>query len=317
MNTIGHFYNWIYGGSPAPAGNRADILYQPQMGRLGNREAFPPDLESKCVGWFKISWGTGIYLTENNLSWQRRFFPDDLNAALLLDVQKNEFTLYYQDSNVLKPTRNVQVFSRSPLHLRRDLNSFIDLLKTSIFSPACEDPPPVFNGLPDRESFMDRFEGLLFIDALRKEVNRNDEDQPQTFQDSISADEGKDCPLSGGETGTRDNPDLISPAVDARALIDPDQPEPQTTVNIYDSDSQAIEPAVKNMAHGQVAAASQPPGVQQQRPGLPNLHRSLDIQIADELRFEQAYEQVRRQLSVKLGELLYRAERARQYTSKY
>jgi len=283
-----------------------------------DKQVYPKNFAKKCVGSLHAHSNQGVYLSRQDLSIYKRFLNREGQIALVLDPPMKDYGIYYQHNGKMLASRNVHVFSNSKTSLNDSITCFINQLKTNNESKESMGEEEVLD--QDKKpfrTFLQRMEGLLFIDALTKETNKNKPIIAEAnTESSISmADESQ-------QTLFPENEEIpMSPETDVQIEISP----------FYEENVLPAQAELVDLPTDHILDLITDPQVDDGQPitldmivppykpddndiiadvidhkQLRNRGITIDIRVEDDLHFEQAFEQVYGKINAKLDELTNR-----------
>ncbi len=295
-----------------------------------DKQVFSNNIAKKCVGSFHVHSGQGVYLSRQDLSIYKQFLSGEGQIAIVLDPPRKDYGIYYQHNAKMLASRNVHVFSSSKDNLNDNITCFINQLKANSSKESISKEEVLDKDKKNNRTFLQRTEGLLFIDTLIKEINKSKQiiAEANTESSILMVDESQqnlfpkneEAPISPEndakivqpfyeETLLPAKAELIDfptdhilnlityPRVECEQKNTLDIIVPQYKLDDKDIISDVFETnQLKNK--GIIYAAWK---------DVQPIH-TFDIRVADDLHFEQAFEQVYGKINAKLDELMNRME---------
>jgi|GEM_PF-6718855 len=295
-----------------------------------DKQVFTNNFAKRCVGSFHAHSGQGVYLSRQDLSIYKRFSSGEGQIALVLDPPRNDYGIYYQHDAKMLASRNVHVFSNSKQNLNDNITCFINKIKANGSKVSIKKDEVLDQDRKPFPTFLQKMEGLLFIDALINETNKGKQIIAEAHMDlnTLMVNENQQILLLHNEE-TPNSPEtdmqavnpfyeetvpaqaelvvfptdqilnlITYPQIEGGQQITPDISVPQCKLDNTDiiySVSEENQLNNKGIMHD---------AWKDVRP----VH-TFDIRVADDLHFDQAFEQVTGIINAKLDELMNRTYR--------
>ncbi|PKM77940.1 MAG: hypothetical protein CVU90_04290 [Firmicutes bacterium HGW-Firmicutes-15] len=296
-----------------------------------DKQVFANNSAKKCVGSFHSHSGQGAYLSRQDLSIYKHFLSGEGQIALVLDPCSKEYEVYYQHNEKMLTSRNVHVFSNSQKNMNDNITCFINQLQADSTKDSIREEVVSDKDKKTSRTFLQRMEGLLFIDALIKETNKSKQiiAEANTESSIVMADESRHILFPENQ----ETPP-ISPETDVQVVVQPlfeetvlpaqaeliDFPTDHI-LNLITSQAEKEQQFALNMIvpkytidDNDIISDS---FEQNQLNNSGIIHDAwkdarsiytLDIHVADDLHFEQAFQQVYGKINAKLDHLMNRME---------
>jgi len=294
-----------------------------------DKQIFSNNYAKKCVGSFHTHSGQGVYLSRQDLSIYKHYLSGEGQIALVLDPPSNDYGIYYQQNAKILASRNVHFFSSSKENLNDNIICFMNQLKANVSKESISDEEVLAKDKTPFRTFLQRMEGLLFIDALIKERNKSKQiiAEANTESSKLMADESQQSIFPKNEEAP------IFPENDVQVVVQPFYEEPvlpaqaelidfptDHTLNLITYPQveggqqnilDMIVPPYKLDDNGIISDVFEQDHLKdngiiyEARKDVQPIH-NIDLRVADDLHFEQAFEQVYGKINAKLAELMNR-----------